>query len=67
MSCALGGTGLTLAGFSPNMLDIAPRYAGVLMGISNTAGTVPGIIAPLVAKLIANAVSRLGLLATLLN
>jgi hypothetical protein len=26
----------------PNHLDIAPRYADVLMGITNTAGTVPG-------------------------
>ena len=66
MSCALGGSGLAMAGFSSNNLDIAPRYAGVLMGITNTAGTVPGIIAPLVAKLIANAVSRLWLLVALL-
>ena len=29
---------------SPNHLDIAPRYADVLMGITNTAGTIPGII-----------------------
>jgi ACS family sodium-dependent inorganic phosphate cotransporter len=25
-------------------LDVAPRYAGVLLGITNTAGTIPGII-----------------------
>ena len=25
-------------------MDIAPRYAGVVMGISNTAGTVAGVI-----------------------
>ena len=31
-------------GFAVNHLDIAPRYAGVLMGISNTSGTIPGIV-----------------------
>ena len=57
MSFAVGASGLCAAGFNSNHLDIAPRYAGILMGITNTAATVPGIIAPLVAKLIANAVS----------
>ena len=64
MSCAVGASGLGAAGFFSNHLDIAPSYAGILMGITNTAGTVPGIIAPLVAKLIANAVSLFGLLYT---
>ncbi len=31
-------------GFSVNHMDIAPRHAGTLMGITNTAGTIPGII-----------------------
>jgi MFS transporter, ACS family, solute carrier family 17 (sodium-dependent inorganic phosphate cotransporter), other len=44
MCCALGGLGLTWAGFAPNHLDIAPRYADVLMGITNTAGTLPGVV-----------------------
>ena len=38
-----------MSGSSVNHLDIAPRYAGLLMGISNGAGTIPGIIAPYVA------------------
>ena len=33
---------------SVNHLDIAPQHAGVLMGLSNMAGTLPGIISPLV-------------------
>ena len=33
------------AGFAGNHLDIAPRHAGALMGLSNTAGTIPGVIA----------------------
>ena len=45
MMCgALGLVAFTWSGFVPNHLDIAPRYADVLMGITNTAGTVPGII-----------------------
>ena len=32
------------AGFVCNHLDIAPRHAGALMGLSNTAGTIPGVI-----------------------
>lgn len=45
MCGALGALGFTWSGFLPNHLDIAPRYADVLMGITNTAGTVPGIFA----------------------
>jgi MFS family permease len=36
--------GFSAGGFTVNHLDIAPRYAGILMGFSNTAGTIPGII-----------------------
>lgn len=31
-------------GYAVNHLDVAPRYAGTLMGMSNTAGTIPGIV-----------------------
>ena len=44
MCGALGFLALTWSGFVPNHLDLAPRYADVLMGITNTAGTIPGII-----------------------
>ena len=44
MCGALGFLALTWAGFIPNHLEIAPRHADVLMGITNTAGTIPGII-----------------------
>ena len=42
MSVACNGLGT--AAFAANHLDIAPRYAGILMGISNTVATIPGII-----------------------
>lgn len=44
MCGALGALGFTWAGFAPNHLDIAPRYADVLMGVTNTAGTIPGVV-----------------------
>ncbi|NXK44350.1 S17A4 protein, partial [Chauna torquata] len=34
------------AGINVNHIDIAPRYAGFLLGITNTFGIVSGIIAP---------------------
>jgi ACS family sodium-dependent inorganic phosphate cotransporter len=43
-SVALGACALSRAGFAVNHLDIAPKYAGVVMGVSNTAGTVAGIV-----------------------
>jgi ACS family sodium-dependent inorganic phosphate cotransporter len=38
-----GSIALCLAGYAPNGLDIAPRYADVIFGISNTFATLPGI------------------------
>jgi ACS family sodium-dependent inorganic phosphate cotransporter len=36
-----------LAGYWSNILDIAPRYAGTVLGISNTFASLPGIFANL--------------------
>lgn len=44
MSGAAGTLAFCLAGFGPNCFDIAPRYADVIWGISNTFGTIPGIV-----------------------
>jgi MFS transporter, ACS family, solute carrier family 17 (sodium-dependent inorganic phosphate cotransporter), other len=44
MCIAAGLLALCLAGFPPNCLDIAPRHADVLYGISNTFATLPGLI-----------------------
>jgi ACS family sodium-dependent inorganic phosphate cotransporter len=41
---ALGALAITWGGFISNHLDIAPRHADVLMGITNTAGTIPGVV-----------------------
>jgi len=39
-------------GFVVSHMDIAPRHAGTLMGITNTAGTIPGIVGVYVSGLI---------------
>jgi ACS family sodium-dependent inorganic phosphate cotransporter len=43
MCIATGLLALCLAGFPPNCLDVAPRHADVLYGISNTFATLPGL------------------------
>lgn len=44
MCGALGLLACTYAGFAPNALEIAPKYSGVLAGITNTVATIPGIV-----------------------
>ncbi len=44
--------GAMSGGFGVNHLDIAPRGAGIIMGLSNTAGTIPGIMGVYISGLI---------------
>jgi ACS family sodium-dependent inorganic phosphate cotransporter len=45
LMCGASGTlALCLSGFAANAFDIAPRHADVIWGVSNTAGTLPGIM-----------------------
>ncbi|KAK0061544.1 sialin-like isoform X1 [Biomphalaria pfeifferi] len=48
LAIAVGFEGLCYAGYMVNHVDFAPRYAGVLYGMTNMVATVPGIVAPLV-------------------
>ncbi len=41
-----------IGGFVVNHMDIAPKYAGTLMGITNTVAAVPGIIGVYAAGMI---------------
>lgn len=50
IGAALGA--FSMNGHAVNHLDIAPQYASVLMGISNTFGSMPGIISPLLTGFI---------------
>ncbi|XP_068597753.1 sialin-like [Brachionichthys hirsutus] len=42
--------GVACAGFNINHLDIAPSYAGILLAITNTFGTIPGMVGPVIAR-----------------
>jgi ACS family sodium-dependent inorganic phosphate cotransporter len=46
---------LGLSAYGVNHLDVGPSYAGVLMGISNTIATVPGIVGVAIAGFIVQA------------
>ncbi|KAM9018777.1 sialin isoform 4-T4 [Ara ararauna] len=48
ISTTLGG--FCTSGYSINHLDIAPSYAGILLGITNTFATIPGMVGPVIAK-----------------
>eukprot|EP00112_Aurelia_sp_Birch-Aquarium-sp1_P023445 Seg699.7 transcript_id=Seg699.7/GoldUCD/mRNA.D3Y31 product="Vesicular glutamate transporter 2" protein_id=Seg699.7/GoldUCD/D3Y31 len=48
LTLAVGFGGLAWSGFIVNHLDIAPRYASLLLGISNCFATIPGIVSPLI-------------------
>ena len=52
LTFAVGGGGFAFSGFFVNHLDIAPPFAGILMGISNAVATLPGIISPLLTGVI---------------
>lgn len=52
MALAVSLSGINYSSYSPNILDIAPKYAGVIMGVSNTFGTIPGIVAVYLTGLI---------------
>ncbi|VDK28169.1 unnamed protein product [Gongylonema pulchrum] len=55
---SVGLGGLAWSAFSVNSLDIAPQYAGYLMGLSNTLATLPGMISPLfVGSIVKNQVA----------
>ena len=47
--------GAMSGGFGVNHLDIAPRGAGIIMGLSNTAATIPGIVGVYISGLILEA------------
>jgi len=46
LTIGVGITGINAAGYAVNILDIAPKYAGVIMGVTNVFGAAPGFISP---------------------
>lgn len=52
ITLGLGSLSCFASGMGTNHLDIGPKYAGLLVGITNTAATVPGILAPAITGFI---------------
>uniref|UniRef100_A0A914X2Q0 Major facilitator superfamily (MFS) profile domain-containing protein n=1 Tax=Plectus sambesii TaxID=2011161 RepID=A0A914X2Q0_9BILA len=50
LTIAVGCSGFAISGFNVNHLDIAPRYAAILMGFSNGIGTLAGLTCPFVTE-----------------
>lgn len=62
MCIGVASSGLMHSGYNVNMLDIAPRYACVIMGITNTVGTIAGFLSPMMVGFITvNKVSLISL------
>lgn len=60
MCLSVGFGSFMSPGHDVNMLDIAPRFAGILMGISNSIGSTSGFLSPmLVGFLTRNKVNNL--------
>ncbi|XP_071109650.1 uncharacterized transporter slc-17.2-like isoform X1 [Haliotis cracherodii] len=49
LTIAMWFMGVSTAGYLVNFVDFAPRHAGILVGISNTIASLPGMVAPLLA------------------
>jgi predicted MFS family arabinose efflux permease len=44
LAIGTSGGGLHIPGYSANIFDIAPNHPSIVVGVSNTAATIPGII-----------------------
>ena len=51
---AIGFSGAKYSAYLTNHIDIAPNYAGTLLGLANCFATIPGWTAPLVAGALTN-------------
>jgi len=52
---AAAATGMSFSAVGVNHLDVGPSYAGILMGVSNTFATIPGIVGVAAAGFIVRA------------
>jgi ACS family sodium-dependent inorganic phosphate cotransporter len=55
LTLSAAASGLGLSAYGVNHLDVGPQYAGVLMGISNSIATIPGIVGVAIAGFIVQA------------
>jgi nitrate/nitrite transporter NarK len=65
ISLALGMLSMTGSSTGPNAMDIAPRYAGTIMGMQTTAGNIAGVVVPLVVGVMVSLSGRWDLIFSL--
>lgn len=46
----VGFSGFSISGYNVNQLDISPRFSTVITGISNSIGSMAGILCPIVVE-----------------
>lgn len=54
ISLSVGLGAFAMSGYMANTLDIAPQFSSVILGISNTFATIPGLISPPLSGYIAS-------------
>ncbi|XP_077990261.1 sialin-like [Glandiceps talaboti] len=54
LTLSVGGGGFCMSGFNINHLDLSPRFAGILMGITNMFATIPGFVGPAIVGQLTN-------------
>lgn len=47
LTLSVGLGAFSISGYMANPLDIAPQFSSIIMGMSNTFATVPGLISPI--------------------
>lgn len=52
LSFGVAFSGFAISGFNVNHLDIAPKYASILMGLSNGIGSIAGCLCPYAVDMI---------------
>ena len=55
---AVTTSGFVFSGYYVNHMDIAPQYAGMLMGLSNGIAAITGFVAPYIAFALTESVSK---------
>ena len=52
MTLSIALIGCNNSAYQLNHIDIAPNYAGILQGITNSVGTIPGFVGPQVVGIL---------------
>ena len=51
---AVGACGANYGGHISSLVDLAPRYSSIIMGIGNTLSTIPGFVSPIITGALTN-------------